>query len=131
GAGGVELRDLVRQALRMRPDRLVVGEFRGAEIADLLVALNTGHRGGAATMHANSAHHVVARACALGTLAGLTPSVTASLVASGVDVVVHLERARGMRRVTDIGVLDGTNSQLCFASAWSADRGRGSAAEVL
>ena len=58
GAGEVVLRDLVRQALRMRPDRLVVGEVRGGEVVDLLAALNTGHEGGAGTLHANSAQDV-------------------------------------------------------------------------
>nr|BFE64086.1 hypothetical protein GCM10020063_086120 [Dactylosporangium thailandense] len=70
GAGQVTLRDLVRQALRMRPDRLIVGECRGAEIIDLLGALNTGHEGGAATLHANSPADVPARLEALGLLGG-------------------------------------------------------------
>jgi pilus assembly protein CpaF len=131
GAGGVALRDLVRQALRMRPDRLVVGEFRGAEIAELLVALNTGHRGSAATMHANSAADVPARAYALGALAGLAPSATASLLASGVDVVIHLDRDHRQRRVSEIGLLQTNADRLVFASAWSAARGRGPAAEAL
>ena len=71
GAGEVTLRDLVRQALRMRPDRLVVGEVRGAEVVDLLAALNTGHEGGCGTMHANSAGDVPARVEALALAAGL------------------------------------------------------------
>ncbi|MDQ6849019.1 MAG: TadA family conjugal transfer-associated ATPase, partial [Actinomycetota bacterium] len=79
GTGGVGLRELVRQALRMRPDRLVVGEFRGAEMVDLLVALNTGHDGGAASLHANSAADVPARLTALGALAGLDGSAVAAL----------------------------------------------------
>ncbi|MDQ1744930.1 MAG: pilus assembly protein CpaF, partial [Pseudonocardiales bacterium] len=70
GAGAIELRELVRQALRMRADRLVVGEFRGAEIVELLAALNTGHAGGAATVHANSVADVAARLVALAALGG-------------------------------------------------------------
>ncbi|RRO93655.1 ATPase, T2SS/T4P/T4SS family, partial [Corynebacterium bovis] len=69
GAGEVTVRDLVRQCLRMRPDRIIVGEIRGAEIADLLLALNTGHRGSGATVHANSVAAVPARLGALGALA--------------------------------------------------------------
>src|SRR4029450_10131860 len=71
GSGAVNLRDLVRQALRMRPDRLVIGECRGAEVVDLLGALNTGHEGGAGTLHANAATDVPARLEALGLLGGL------------------------------------------------------------
>src|SRR5690349_20939220 len=70
GAGEVTLRTLVRQALRMRPDRLVLGEARGAEVRELLAALNTGHEGGCGTVHANSAVDVVTRFEALGALAG-------------------------------------------------------------
>src|SRR5207253_5051667 len=70
GVGEVPLRDLVRQALRMRPDRLVVGECRGGEVIDLLGALNTGHQGSAATLHANAASDVPARLEALGLLGG-------------------------------------------------------------
>ena len=92
GAGAVPARELVRQALRMRPDRLVVGEFRGAEFVELLVALNTGHRGSGATLHANSAGQVPARLQALGALAGLAPSALTALTVPALDVVVHLER---------------------------------------
>jgi pilus assembly protein CpaF len=106
GAGAVGLRELVRQALRMRPDRLVVGEFRGAEMVELLVALNTGHEGGAATVHANSAADVPARLTALGALGGLSPAAVAPLVASALDLVVHLRRgADGLRRVDEVGLL--------------------------
>jgi pilus assembly protein CpaF len=106
GAGSVALRDLVRQALRMRPDRIVVGEVRGAEVLDLLVALNTGHEGGMATVHANSAVEVPARLEALGTLAGLERAALHSQLAAAVDVVLHLDRDRsGRRRLRDIAVL--------------------------
>ena len=78
GSGAITLTDLVRQALRMRPDRLVVGEVRGAELADLLSALNTGHEGGCGTVHANSAADVPARLEALGALGGLSQEALAA-----------------------------------------------------
>ena len=106
GAGSVTLRDLVRQALRMRPDRVVVGEVRGAEVADLLAALNTGHEGGCGTVHANSADDVPARFEALGVAAGLPRAAVHSQLAAGLEVVVHLHRDRGgVRRLQQIGVL--------------------------
>ncbi|MHB1614324.1 MAG: TadA family conjugal transfer-associated ATPase [Actinomycetes bacterium] len=105
GQGAITLRDLVRQALRMRPDRLVVGEVRGAEVADLLAALNTGHDGGAATLHANEVVDVAARLEALGAMAGLDPLSLASQASAGVDVVVHLARSpAGPRRLQALGV---------------------------
>lgn len=132
GAGVVGLRELVRQALRMRPDRLVVGEFRGAELAELLVALNTGHEGGAATLHANGAVEVPARLVALGALAGLSPQAVTSQVAAALDVVVHLRRRRdGRREVAEIGVVDSSGGHLKVTPAWSAAAGLGDAAAVL
>ena len=105
GAGEVTLVDLVRQALRMRPDRLVVGEVRGAEVRELLAALNTGHDGGGGTVHANSPADVVPRFEALGALAGLDrPAVHAQLV-SAVQAVVHLRRSRAGRHVASLSVL--------------------------
>jgi pilus assembly protein CpaF len=98
GAGAVQLRTLVRQALRMRPDRLVVGEVRGGEVVDLLAALNTGHEGGCGTLHANSALDVPARVEALALAAGLNRDAVHSQLASGVDLVLHLQRDRGGRR---------------------------------
>ena len=106
GSGEITLRDLVRQALRMRPDRLVVGEVRGSEVADLLAALNTGHEGGCGTLHANSAADVPARLEALGVAAGLSREAVHSQVASAVDAVIHLNRGRdGLRRVAEIRVV--------------------------
>jgi pilus assembly protein CpaF len=105
GAGAVEVRTLVRQALRMRPDRLVVGEVRGAEIVDLLAALNTGHEGGCGTLHANSAIDVPARVEALALAAGLGRDAAHSQLASAVDVVIHLARdAGGVRRLRQVAV---------------------------
>ncbi|GII01572.1 hypothetical protein Pta02_35800 [Planobispora takensis] len=104
GAGGVGLRDLVRQALRMRPDRLVVGEVRGAEVVDLLAALNTGHEGGCGTLHANRAADVPARLEALACAAGLTREAVHSQITAALDVVIHLTRDHtdGRRRITEI-----------------------------
>ena len=104
GAGGVGLRDLVRQALRMRPDRLVVGEVRGAEVVDLLSALNTGHEGGCGTLHANTAADVPPRLEALGCAAGLSREAVHSQIAAALDVVIHLarDRADSRRRVAEI-----------------------------
>ncbi|MEU1122415.1 TadA family conjugal transfer-associated ATPase [Streptomyces sp. NPDC005899] len=107
GAGCVTLRDLVRQALRMRPDRLVVGEVRGGEVTELLAALNTGHEGGCGTVHANAAEHVPARLEALGTAAGLDRASLHSQVAAALSVVVHLVRDRGgRRRLSAVHVLE-------------------------
>jgi pilus assembly protein CpaF len=106
GAGAVPMRVLVRQALRMRPDRLVVGEVRGDEVTDLLQAMNTGHEGGCGTLHANSAADVPARVEALAMAAGMPQAAVHSQLASAVDAVVHLGRgADGQRRVTEVAVL--------------------------
>jgi pilus assembly protein CpaF len=105
GAGAVDLRSLVRQALRMRPDRIVVGEVRGGEVVELLAALNTGHEGGCGTLHANSAVDVPARVEALALAAGLGREAAHSQLASAVDAVVHLARGRdGTRRVAQVAV---------------------------
>jgi helicase/secretion neighborhood ATPase len=105
GAGGVGLDRLVREALRMRPDRLVVGECRGAELRELLAALNTGHDGGAGTLHANSLVDVPARLEALGALAGMTPDAVARQAVSAFDAVLHLERSTTARRLAALGEL--------------------------
>lgn len=117
GAGGVGLRDLVRQALRMRPDRVVVGEVRGAEVVDLLAALNTGHEGGCGTLHANTAADVPPRLEALGCAAGLSREAVHSQLAAALDVVVHLARDRrdGRRRVAEVCLLSRTPSGLVQA----------------
>ncbi len=104
GAGGIGLARLVREALRMRPDRLVVGECRGEEVRELLSALNTGHDGGAGTLHANGLHEVPARLEALGALAGLDDHALARQAASAFDLVLHVERdPDGSRRLAAIG----------------------------
>lgn len=105
GAGEITLNTLVRQALRMRPDRLVVGEVRGAEVVDMLAALNTGHAGGCGTLHANSASDVPARIEALAAAAGLPREAAHSQLASALDAVIHVSRAtEGRRQVTQVGV---------------------------
>lgn len=98
GAGGISLARLVRESLRMRPDRLVVGECRGEEVRELLTALNTGHDGGAGTLHASGLRDVPARMEALGALAGLDATALARQVVSAFTVVLHLDRAPGGRR---------------------------------
>ncbi|GGO90726.1 hypothetical protein GCM10011584_23180 [Nocardioides phosphati] len=103
GVGEVPLRSLVRQALRMRPDRLVVGEVRGGEVVDLLAALNTGHDGGCGTLHANSAADVPARVEALALAAGLGREATHSQLASAIGAVLHLSR-HPVRRLVEIAV---------------------------
>lgn len=107
GSGAVTLRDLVRQALRMRPDRVVVGEVRGAEVVDLLSALNTGHEGGCGTVHANSAADVPVRLESLALPAGLNRDGLHAQVYAGLRAVIHVVRDRaGVRRVAGIAVLD-------------------------
>jgi pilus assembly protein CpaF len=105
GAGDLGLERLVRESLRMRPDRLVLGECRGAEVRELLAALNTGHDGGAGTLHANSLDDVPARLEALGALAGMSPTALARQAVSAIGLVLHLERGAGIRRLTETGRL--------------------------
>ena len=105
GAGEVTLRTLVRQALRMRPDRLVVGEVRGAEVVEMLAAMNTGHEGGCGTVHANSARDVPARVEALALAAGLGREAAHSQFLAGVDAVLHLGRdLDGTRVLREVAV---------------------------
>jgi len=106
GIGEISVRDLVRQALRMRPDRLVVGEVRGGEVVDLLAALNTGHEGGCGTIHANSGRDVPARMEALGVAAGLDRTAVHAQLAAAVQVVIHLRKRRdGTRWVSEVATL--------------------------
>ncbi|WP_063049479.1 TadA family conjugal transfer-associated ATPase [Nocardia arthritidis] len=106
GVGEITVRDLVRQALRMRPDRIVVGEVRGAEVVDLLTALNTGHDGGAGTVHANSPREVPARLEALAALGGMDRAALHSQLAAAVQVVLHVHRrSDGSRGLREIGLV--------------------------
>ncbi|HEY4226503.1 MAG TPA: TadA family conjugal transfer-associated ATPase [Pseudolysinimonas sp.] len=106
GAGAVGLDRLVREALRMRPDRLVVGECRGAEVRELMAALNTGHDGGAGTLHANSLADVPARLEALGSLAGLPAEALGRQAVSAFGAVLHVERVGTRRRLAALGQLE-------------------------
>ncbi len=132
GVGEVTVRQLVRQALRMRPDRIVVGEVRGAEVADLLAALNTGHDGGAGTVHANNPGEVPARLEALGALGGLDRAALHSQLAAAVQVLLHVERNRaGRRRLSEIAVLQRVQDRVRSVTVWHADRGMTEAAPLL
>lgn len=105
GAGQLDLDRLLREALRMRPDRLVLGECRGAELLTLLSALNTGHNGGAGTIHASGLVEVPARLEALGALGGLSPEVLARQVVSAIHLIIHVHRdSAGVHRVSTLGV---------------------------
>jgi pilus assembly protein CpaF len=132
GAGEVSLRDLVRQALRMRPDRLVVGEVRGAEVVELLTALNTGHAGSGGTLHANSAAQLPARLEALGGLGRLDRHAVRSQVAAALQVAIHLDRgADGGRLLTEIGVFQRDKDEMRVVPAWRYDVGPAAGWDVL
>jgi pilus assembly protein CpaF len=133
GVGEVTVRDLVRQALRMRPDRIVVGEVRGGEVVDLLAALNTGHDGGAGTVHANSPAEVPARLEALAAVGGLGRAALHSQLAAAVRVVLHVGRDHvGGRRLEEIAVLrSGDDGLVSAVTAWHADRGFGGGMDRL
>jgi pilus assembly protein CpaF len=122
GVGMVSMADLVRQGLRMRPDRLVVGEVRGIELRDLLQALNTGHEGGCGTIHANSTVDLPARLEALGALAGLGRAAMAAQTLAAIKLVIHVTRQDGSRQVSQLALIEpdgqgGMGTQL----AWRRD----------
>ena len=122
GVGGASMVDLVRQSLRMRPDRLIVGEVRGAEVRELLAALNTGHEGGAGTIHANSPEDVPARFEALGALAGMSADAVHSQLRGSVALVVHVTRRGPLRQVESLSVArwDAATSRVGLVRALSA-----------
>ncbi|MEU7475143.1 TadA family conjugal transfer-associated ATPase [Lentzea sp. NPDC042327] len=124
GAGEVTVRELVREALRMRPDRIVVGEVRGAEVRELLTSLNTGHEGGAGTLHANSPAEVPARLEALGALAGLDRQALHSQVTAAVRLVLHMRRCdTGERQLAEIGAFSRTENGLVVHPLWTKEHG--------
>ena len=113
GIGKITLRDLVKQALRMRADRLIIGEVRGVEVIDWLSALNTGHKGGAGTIHANSISEVITRFETLGLMAGVSQELIMNQLKNSLDYIIHLEKdERNLRKVKDIGQFVIENNQL-------------------
>ncbi len=112
GAGEVTMSDLVRAAMRMRPDRIVLGECRGAEVRDVLGALNTGHEGGWATIHANSTQDIPARLVALGALADMAESTVAAQAAAGLDAAIHVRRSGARRYLSEISVFERRGGEL-------------------
>ena len=120
GAGAISVAHLVRQAMRMRPDRIVVGEARGPELVDLLAAMNTGHEGCAATVHANSPLDVPARLAALALPAGLGSEALGAQVFAGVGAILPVRRgADGVRHTTGLwAVTSGTTGQLAIVQVW-------------
>src|SRR5919112_993926 len=129
GRGEITIRDLVRNALRMRPDRIVVGEVRGGEALDMLQAMNTGHDGSLTTVHANSPRDVLSRIETMTLMSGFDLPVRAirEQMASALDVIVHLSRLRdGTRRVTHVTeVLGMHDDQLETADLFLFDYGMG------
>lgn len=123
GAGAIPLTALVRQALRMRPDRIVLGEVRGGELCDMLTALNTGHEGGCGTVHANSVTDVPARLEALAALGGLGREACHAQLASALRVAVHVRRwPDGSRGVAEVGLFRrGSDGWVTIAPALSVD----------
>ena len=130
GRGGVTVRDLVRNALRMRPDRILVGEVRGGEALDMLQAMNTGHEGSMSTAHANSARDLIGRleAMALMSGVGLPVSHIREQIGATIDLIVHLARhPSGRRAISSVvsvdGMLDGRPIlREVFAHRWREDR---------
>jgi pilus assembly protein CpaF len=132
GAGAVTLRDLVREALRMRPDRIIVGECRGPEVIELLLALNTGHDGGAGTLHANSPTDTPARLEALALTGGLDRQALHAQLGAAVQVVLHVRRLGHVRMIDEVCMLLPQQSGLITtARAWGRDTGPGPAARQL
>ncbi|MEV1070553.1 TadA family conjugal transfer-associated ATPase [Micromonospora parva] len=133
GTGVVSLADLVRQALRMRPDRLVVGECRGGEVVDLLAALNTGHDGGAGTLHANTPSDVPARLEALGMLGGLPRAALHAQVAAALQVLFQVRRGDQGRVLESVCLLlpEGPERMVTVVPAWVRGGGLGLAARAL
>jgi pilus assembly protein CpaF len=115
GIGLITMKDLIKQSLRMRADRLIIGEVRGAEVIDWLSALNTGHTGSAGTIHANSIHKVIIRFESLGLMARLSKEAIHSQLRTALDYVIHIERnSDGKRHVKAIGEFQTDSTGNCF-----------------
>lgn len=124
GRGEVSLSELIRAALRMRPTRLIVGECRGAEIADMLSAMNTGHSGTGGTVHANSTEAVPARLYAMGALAGLSEAALTLQAATALDYIIHIDRSSGQRQVREIARLTQQSGALVVRPVCRVETGR-------
>jgi pilus assembly protein CpaF len=119
GIGEVSVAMLVRNAMRMRPDRIVIGEVRGAEVVDLLQAMNTGHAGSMTSVHANGVDEAVVRLEGMALLAGIPPAAARSQVAAGIDALVALDRARDGRRIlTGIASVDAERGRTVTGLLW-------------
>jgi pilus assembly protein CpaF len=115
GKGEISIRDLVRNSLRMRPDRIVIGEVRGGESLDMLQAMNTGHDGSISTVHANTPRDPIARLETLVLMAGMDLPLRAirEQIASAVNLIVHISRLRdGTRRVTHVTEVQGMEGDI-------------------
>lgn len=118
GKGEVSIRELVRNALRMRPDRIVVGEVRGAEALDMLQAMNTGHEGSLSTLHSNSPRNAISRLETMVLMAGMDLPVRAirEQIAAAIDVIIHQSRlADGTRRITHVTEIEGMEGDVITA----------------
>lgn len=119
GVGEVTVAMLVRNAMRMRPDRIVIGEVRGAEVLDLLQAMNTGHDGSATTVHANGVEEAIVRLEGMALLAGVPQAAARSQVAAGVDALIALGRARdGTRLLTGIASVEQVRGRATTGTLW-------------
>ncbi len=126
------MRQLVRQALRMRPDRIVVGECRGAEVAELLGSLNTGHEGGAGTVHANSPTDVPARLEALVAPSGMSRAALHSQLGSAVQCVLHMRRGPAGRLLAEIAILrHEAGGHVVVEPVWTHGKGDAAALPLL
>lgn len=136
GATSITIRDLIKTALRMRPDRIIVGEVRGAEAVDMLQALNTGHDGSLSTAHANSASDMLSRLETM-TLMGVDLPLEAirRQIASGVDILIHLGRMRDKSRkvleITEICGFENHEIKTRTLYRWQEGKGLVQTAELL
>ncbi|MEI6590945.1 MAG: ATPase, T2SS/T4P/T4SS family, partial [Actinomycetes bacterium] len=128
--GEISLDRLLREALRMKPDRLLVGEVRGRELVTMLQALNTGHRGSATTIHANSMAAVPTRLLGISAAAGLVAEQIAGQIAEAFEFVIHLGLVQGRRQVIQVGRLNIENGQLLVAPVAARNRLKASSVEA-